>query len=130
MDVNQKPTDKSDVYSLSMVIVEVCLLCGSTGYPGSDHFPLQLATGKMPFPDYTDHNVLCLISKGKRPQKPPRFEASGITLAVWRVAEKCWRQKAKERPEVKVVLQWLENLANPGERMLLFPWKLSNLWSE
>jgi len=74
----------------------------------------------MPFPEYTDHSVSIIISKGKRPSKPTRFEVSGMTLAVWKIAEKCWRQKAKGRPEAKVVLQYLENLVNPGERMLLF----------
>jgi len=98
-----------------MVIVEVRLLCGNTGYPSSDHFPLQLATGKIPFPNYTPHSVSILISKGKRPSKPTRFKAPGITLVVWKIAGKCWHQKAKERPEAKVILQCLEDLANPGE---------------
>ena len=77
--------------------------------------PFQLATGKMPFPDYTDHNVAIIISKGRRPPKPVHFEAPGITPAVWKIAEKCWHQKARERPQAKVVLECLENLANPGE---------------
>jgi serine/threonine protein kinase len=100
-DVKRKPMDKSDVYSLSMVIVEVWLLCGSTGYSGSDRSPLQLATGRMPYPDYTDHNVTIAISKGKRPSKPTRFEAPGITSRVWKVARKCWHKRAKERLEAK-----------------------------
>ena len=69
----------------------------------------------MPLPEYTDHSIAIMIMKGKRPPKPARFEAPGITPAVWKIAKKCWHQKAKERPEAKVVLQCLENLANPGE---------------
>jgi len=77
----------------------------------------------MPFPDYTDHNVAIIIAKGKRPQKPTRFEAPGITPAVWKIAEKCWHQKAKERPEAKVVLQCLEDLANTGKcTHETYPW--------
>ena len=59
-------------------------------------------------------NVLIAVSKGKRPPKPLRFEAPGMTPAVWRIAERCWHQKATVRPDAKAVLQYLENLANPG----------------
>ena len=37
-----------------------------------------------------------------------------MTPAVWKIAEKCWHQEAKKRPEVNAVLQHLEDLANPG----------------
>lgn len=72
----------------------------------------QLTTGKKPFPDYTDPHVLVL--KGKRPSIPTRFEAPGMTAMVWKIAKKCWNPKANERPEVNTVLQYLENLADPG----------------
>ena len=97
-----------------MVIVEVCLFSESMIHLGSDHFRSQLVTGNMPFPECMDHNVINLMLKGKRPPKPRRFEAPGMTPAVWRIAEKCWHENAKERPEVNVVLQYLEGLANPG----------------
>ena len=35
--LKRKPTSKSDIYSLSMVIVEVYTLCGNMVYPGSDN---------------------------------------------------------------------------------------------
>ena len=68
----------------------------------------------MPFSGADDINVTVLISKGKRPPKPLRFDAPGITPAVWKIAEKCWHENAKERPEVNVVLQYLEGFVNPG----------------
>jgi len=108
-DVKRKPTNKSDVYSLSMVIVE-------------------LATGKMPFPDYTDHNVTIMISKGKRPSKPSRFEAPGISSGVWKVAKKCWHEKPKERLESREILQHLENLFHAGgcthDACSCLPWEV------
>ncbi|KAF9647956.1 kinase-like protein [Thelephora ganbajun] len=91
----KKPTNKSDIYSLSMVIVE-------------------LVTGKIPFPDSSDPRVIIMISKGNRPPKPLQFDAPGMTPAVWKIAQKCWHQKAMERPEVKVVLQYLECPPNHG----------------
>ena len=110
----RKPTNKSDVYSLSMVIVEARLLLECMIHSDFDYFCSQLATGKMPFPESTDPNVTILISKGKRPSKPRRFDAPGMTPAVWKIAKKCWHEKAKERPEVNSVLQYLENMANTG----------------
>ena len=68
----------------------------------------------MPFPESTDLNVTILISEGKRPSKPRRFDAPGMTPAIWKIAEKCWHENAKKRPEVNVVLRRLENLANTG----------------
>lgn len=114
-----------------MVIVEVCTP-RNYGIPGSDHLSLQLATGKMPFPEHLDYSVVVMILKGKRPPKPSHFETPEITPAVWEIAKKCWHEKAKERPEAKDVLQCLENLANPGgyiyEAYFYLPWKLIDLW--
>ena len=76
---------------------------------------LQLVTGKIPFPELTDPNVILMISRGKRPQKPRRFDVPGITAEVWTVAEKCWHEKAEERPEAKAVLQDLEWISGSGE---------------
>ncbi|KAF9646900.1 kinase-like protein [Thelephora ganbajun] len=89
----KKPTNKSDVYSLSMVIVE-------------------LVTGKVPFPDLTDAHITIGVPKGIRPPKPRPFKAPGMTPVVWKIAKKCWREKAEERLEVKDVLQYLENPPN------------------
>ena len=96
--------------------------------PGSDRPRFQLVTGKMPFPEFTDDIVTIMISKGKRPPKPRRFDAPGITPGVWKVAKKCWHEKAKERPEVDAVLQYLESIANTGgcahEACSCLPWEL------
>ena len=104
----------SDVYSLSMVTVEVCLFSESMKPPGSDRFPLQLVTGRIPFPEFSHHNVIIMILKGRRPQKPRHFDAPGMTLAVWKIAQQCWHDKADERPEVNAVLRSLEDLADAG----------------
>ena len=97
-----------------MVIVEARLFSGSVIYSCSDRSRSQLVTERMPFPEFTDPGVTIMISKGKRPPKPRHFDAPGITPAVWKIAKRCWHEKAKERPEVNAVLQDLENLANPG----------------
>jgi hypothetical protein len=102
------------VYSLSMVIVEARLVFESAICPGSDRICTQLVTGKIPFPEVTDPHLILLISKGKRPPQPRSFDAPGITPEVWRIATKCWRARAKKRPEINAVLQSLETLASLG----------------
>jgi hypothetical protein len=89
----------------------------SMTYRRSDCSPFQLVTGKMPFPELIDSSVVIMVLKGKRPPKPRHFDAPGITPAVWKIAKKCWHEKARERPDVNAVLQDLEGLANPGPSM-------------
>ena len=88
----------------------------------------------MPFPEFPDPKVTLMISKGKRPRKPHRFEAEGVTSDVWKVAEKCWHEKPGSRPEMKQVLQNLEKIANPGVRTHIgrpsLPWEFVNFQSE
>ncbi|KAF9646888.1 kinase-like protein [Thelephora ganbajun] len=107
--LEKKPTNKSDVYSLSMVMVE-------------------LVTGKMPYPGSQDASVLFLISKGRRPPRPRPFGAPGMTPGVWKITKRCWHGKAKKRPEVKAVLQDLEKLANSGEE--LSPSPFWHMWRD
>jgi len=111
-----------------MVIVEVPPLFEFMIRLVPDSCLVQLATGKMPFPEMTDPNVTITISKGRRPPKPRRFEAPGMTSKVWKVAKTCWHEKAKERPEVNDVLHNLERIANAGvcthKACLCSPWEL------
>lgn len=80
----------------------------------------QLATRNIPFPELTDANVMILVLEGERPPKPHRFEVPGMTPEVWKIAEMCWHEKPKKRPEVRTVLQHLQDLANPGARTYIF----------
>jgi len=129
-----KPTNKSDVYSLSMVITEVCLFYESTMCPGSDRFCFQLATGKIPFPEYEDFKIPVLVLKGKRPLKPRSFAAPGMTPAVWKITKKCWNEIPKERPEADTVLRYLQDIAHKGSGIGVdeerSPSSLRQLWRD
>jgi len=84
--------------------------------PSSDHLRSQLATGKKPYPELLDTAVVIKVSKGKRPPKPDPFEVPGMPQAVWKIAEKCWHEKAKERPDANTVIQSLGNITNATGR--------------
>ena len=56
------------------------------------------------------------VSDGKRPEKPHHFEAPGLTPEVWEIAEMCWHEDPKKRPDTHTVLQHLEDLPNSGAR--------------
>ena len=106
-------TQKIPIYIPCQWSLSRCV-CSPKAHPGPDWLRPQLATGKMPLHKYSDSLVKFMISKGKRPRKPRRFEAQGITSEVWKVAEKCWHEKAGERPEARQVLWDLEKIANSG----------------
>lgn len=86
---SQSSTTKSDVYALSMVIVE-------------------LYSGKIPFPDRPDPTVIIMVSKGDRPPKPASADVLGLTPAVWGLTKKCWHKKAAKRPGTSEILDHLE----------------------
>ena len=56
-----------------------------------------------------------MVSSGKQPHRPRRFDAPEITQEVWALAERCWNGSAEERPEVTVVLQDLKQIVGSGE---------------
>ncbi|KAF9789395.1 kinase-like domain-containing protein [Thelephora terrestris] len=85
-------TKESDIYSLSMVIVE-------------------LVTGKIPFPNVQrEDTVTHRVSKGERPSKPKDFPVPGASEEVWGVAEKCWHKKADKRLEIAQVYKHLNDI--------------------
>ena len=76
--------------------------------------------------------MVIVLSKGKRPSKPRSFETPGMTRGVWKIAKKCWHEKARERPHAGAVFQDLEKvkIANTGtythETYFFLPWELIN----
>ncbi|KAF9643286.1 kinase-like protein [Thelephora ganbajun] len=89
----QTPTIKSDVYALSMVIIE-------------------LYTGNIPFPDRQDLSVILMVARGKRPPKLVSAKALGLTPAVWELAKRCWHKKPAKRPDTLEILAHLEGISS------------------
>ena len=83
-------------------------------------FGVELFTGKVPFNEPIDHNVLLLIRQGERPEKPVYAEAVGLTPEVWNVLERCWQQNPEQRPTMKEVVEELEGFVG-GDGPNTFP---------
>lgn len=63
----------------------------------------KVFTGQIPFPDFTDANIIVLVSGGGRPKKPLDSEKLGLEPAVWELAEDCWNQDRAKRPDITEV---------------------------
>ena len=89
----------------------------------------------MPFSGYTDRDIAVMVSSGKRPSRPRRFEAPGITPEVWSIAKRCWHERAEERPNAEAVLQDLRQITNRNgehvQEVRSYPQReFIDLWSE
>lgn len=61
-----KPTKDPDVYSLSMVIVEVCLFSKRAVRPDSDRFHFRLVTGEITYANHPDDFIIWSLWTGDR----------------------------------------------------------------
>jgi serine/threonine protein kinase len=85
----KRPTVKSDIYALGMVVYEVL-------------------SGRVPFAAYRDPEVVSKVLDGKRPERPRGDAGKPFTDDIWEVLECCWEQQPKDRPSVQCVLEVLD----------------------
>jgi serine/threonine protein kinase len=113
-----KPTTQSDIYSLAMVIIEV-IYEFPIHRPSESHeysaSRLKVFTGKVPFPHVINVQVIIMMSKGERPQKPAGGEALGLGSALWRLTEECWLQNAERRPDIDNVHRRFQAILDAGK---------------
>jgi len=67
---------------------------------------IQIFTGKVPFYPYSEEQVIFLLSRDERPDKPTHGE---FTSRMWTLTRKCWDKDPKKRPEILDVLKTLES---------------------
>ena len=108
------PTTRSDIYSLAMVVIEVTHQASNVSCLSVHYHVLKVFTGKIPFPETINVQVIILMSKGERPQKPPGVEALGLVPALWKLTEDCWHQTPERRPDIANVLRRFQAIVDAG----------------
>jgi serine/threonine protein kinase len=82
---------KSDVWSFGVVIFEV------TTY------------GRSPFPGLGTKDVYALVLHGGRMQRPSNEGDVFCPNAIWEQMNKCWAQKAEDRPTFQYLKEYFDN---------------------
>ena len=75
---------------------------------------VEAFTGKVPFPESVNVQVVLLVSKGGRPPRPHGCERLGLVTAIWRLTEECWNQNPDRRPDVASVLRRFQAIVSAG----------------
>lgn len=61
-------------------------------------------TGYVPFNQYNTLAVIYKTVNGARPERPMDAASIGLSDALWKVVEDCWKQQPQERPKIRAVL--------------------------
>ncbi|KAK7032035.1 hypothetical protein VNI00_013403 [Paramarasmius palmivorus] len=65
---------------------------------------LEIITGKPPFPDLTDAQVMFAVLSGRRPERPTNVWCPDH---VWHLVERCWDEELFRRPQASIVDSFL-----------------------
>ena len=70
-------------------------------------FVVEVLTGRIPFEELENEEVVLHILRGGRPQMPTNAQELGFTREMWKFLESCWHQNPKKRPTMQdVVMRW------------------------
>ncbi|KAK7038630.1 kinase-like domain-containing protein [Favolaschia claudopus] len=109
-------TRASDVYAFAYVCIEVSLPPFSERHADcSDHdFAPQLETGKVPFVELTEIQVMFNIIRGIRPERPE-------TMAdrMYELVTEAWAADFRDRPDTMRITRLLEELPANESRCLV-----------
>jgi len=92
---DSRPTTKSDIYALGMVVYEVL-------------------SGKTPFPRCTGAVVIQKTMGGEHPQRPEGERGAWFKDGIWEMLELCWKRARDDRPSLENILQCLEGATRPS----------------
>jgi serine/threonine protein kinase len=90
----------ADVFSFAGVMIEVCHGEPTWSRHRPDVFSTKAVTGAAPFGNNPYAAVLA-IARGERPPKPTN---PILTDRLWLLMQRCWDQKAHQRPSASEIL--------------------------
>ena len=88
---DSRPTKKSDIYALGMVVYEVL-------------------SGQAPFPRCNDAVVIRKVMGGERPKRPQGKQGARFEDDLWDMLALCWKPQRGDRPSLKALLRCLERV--------------------
>ncbi|KAF9642658.1 kinase-like protein, partial [Thelephora ganbajun] len=86
-----RPTYASDVFSFGMVVLEVF-------------------SGKAPFHEVSDNEVVKWVRSGERPNRPTRTVSLGLSDTLWEMIQKCWNESPELRPGIVDILDYTRKM--------------------
>jgi serine/threonine protein kinase len=102
-------TFESDIYSLGMVIYEVCIIPLWLPHFFLAEQNLQIYSGNIPFEGSTNNMVVVFVLAGQRPSRPTR-----IPNDMWHLTEWCWHANTDLRPEIASIFEDLTHSPRLG----------------
>ncbi|KAH8829981.1 kinase-like domain-containing protein [Flagelloscypha sp. PMI_526] len=69
---------------------------------------IEVATGKLPFPDLNEASAMLAVIRGERPARPHLVK--WMTNDLWNLIERCWAQNPNNRPSSNEVVLDLERV--------------------
>lgn len=105
-------TTESDMYAFAFVCLEVSTVPLNVT-PCPNLIPIwQVFTGKIPFADLRDGQVVVEVAfHDQRPSRPPEPAAArGLDDHMWDLMQDCWRTQPADRPDMSVVLDRLTDI--------------------
>jgi serine/threonine protein kinase len=103
------PTKKSDVYGFGMVMYQVSNTYFISGT--ANKCSIQVITEQKPFSGTRAGAIICKIVTGERPGRPPGPN-EWLSDNVWDFISRCWSPSLDGRPNVKFVMNALNDAAD------------------
>jgi len=100
-NTHHRPSFSSDIYSLAMVIFQVCISFSPTAtFSDQD----QVLGGTLAFAWREKTELACkVLIEGERPPRPRDSEKLGFTDKVWEILQGCWEEDPPARPTIDAV---------------------------
>jgi len=95
-EVSVRPTFASDVYAYAFLVIEIW-------------------TGRIPFCEYNHWQVIQLVMKGGRPERPTTL----LDDAVWELIQECWLANAEDRPVFAEIAARVQSLSSSSPSYII-----------
>ena len=93
----------ADVYAFACLAFGTCCERNLAGLLLLSKLLLEVLTGKLPFYEHTNQNVLVTIKYNK--EIPSRLDSPDLSEGVWKLLVRCWSPEPESRPNMMEFMQ-------------------------